>query len=326
MAKKFFWLTASFVLMLCSCGGGGNSGSSLKVGSDRSSVVWDEDPAAVQYEISVDGTIRKLTSDLSYPLSGPAGEHTIIVKSVDNNGNRGSGSSFTYLAKESKLGDLSYADGKITWSMADSYGLLYKIDNGEYQPVVGDFIEASTDGLYTVLAPSKITDDNVFYCTTVSKIIAVGDVVNECIIEDASVEDDASLSENYRKYKYLNNGWQTAGVSVSLDTSSGAYIHGNAAQFGIKYWGSYFMFEKDIVIANCFNELSFSVKSGADMDFYLAFQVKQQLIIGGLNLTGVYITYPVDPSPTEWTHYRVSLNDPKWKVTFNNYKLSFEDA
>ena len=329
MAKKFFWLTASFILALTSCGGepgegGGNP--AIRIGDDRISIVWDEMENAVSYEVIEDGD-KHLSTKATYELSTAVGKHSLTVKGVDKDGNRIGGSSFNYTSKESQLSELTVTDNKITWSSADSYGLEYRINNGDFKPVTGSYIDTTEKGLYMVRAPKKINDEKVFYCTEITRLALVSDEsVEQYILEDAEYEDDASLSENYRKYKYVNNGWETAGVDVKLDKSSKAFVDDNAAMYGFKYWGSYFMFEKDVTIPCAFNELSFDVKSTEDVNFFISFQIKYPLIIGNFNLTGVYITYPVAASPTEWTHYRVSLDDTAWQVDYGGTKMSFATA
>lgn len=323
MAKKIFWLSASFVLALASCGGSTPTGPQLKINESRNGLVWEKVEGAVSYEIEVDG-VKDLVNRPEYPFSTSVGNHTITVASVDEQGVRGVASSFNYETKESQLSDLKLADNKITWESASTCGLEYKVDNGEYKAVVGDFIEAKEQGLYTVVAPSKIDDNHVFYNKKVEKyVIVTHDAEGEYILEDATAPDDATLSESYTKLKFADNAWVSAGSDVNLDKSSGAYINGNAASFKLWRHSMYYMFQKDIDFRGAYNELSFSMKSVEGVDLYLAFQVAHTMVVGNMDLNGVYITYPIPEAPTKWTHYRVTLDDPNWVVTFNGMKLPF---
>lgn len=323
MANKFFWLSASFVLALAGCGGSSPSGLQLKINEERDALVWDAVAGASGYEIDVDG-VKDLKINPRYDFSTTVGKHKVTVTVIDENDGRGLSSSFDFETRESSLSDLSIADKKITWSSASTCGLEYKVDDGEFTPVTGDYIPAEKSGLYTVVAPKKINDQHVFYNKKVEKYIVVNnDAEDEYILEDATAPDDASLSELYAKTKYTNNGWVDAASDVSLDKNSGAYITGNAADY--KFWRQdvYYKFSKQISLDGAYNEISFSMKSEEAVDAYLAFEVGHTMIVGNMNLNGVYITYPIPEAPTKWTHYRVTLDDPKWVVTFNGMKLPF---
>lgn len=323
MKSKFFWLSATFVLTLAGCGGDTPAGLKLKFSEDRTALVWDAVEGAVNYEIDVDGT-KDLKVNPRYDFSTVVGKHKVTVTAIDDKGAAGLSASFDFETKESALGDLALADNKITWSNALTCGLEYKVDDGEFKPVTGTYIDASEDGLYTVVAPKKIGDDHVFYNKKVERYIVVtNNDTKEYILEDATAPDDATLSETYTKTKYSNNGWVEAASDVSLDKTSEAYVTGNAANF--KFWRQdvYYKFSKQIDLKGSFNELSFSMKSEEAVDAYLAFEVGHTMIVGNMNLNGVYITYPIPEAPTKWTHYRVTLDDPNWLVTFNGMKLSF---
>lgn len=325
MKKKFFWLSASFALALAGCGGNGPApGPSIKINDTKDGIVWDEVAGAVAYRVTLD----EVASETLFPeflFPSTAGEHVITVESVLSGGAFGTPSTFTYSGVESALGDLSYQDGKITWNNKVSIGLMYKIDDGELQPVVGEFISVEEQGLYTVVAPKGINEEKVFYCTEVSKSIVITfDGEEPYLIEDASASDDASLSDTYRKYRSKNGGaWEASGSDVYLDKSSGQYIDGNAAGFKFWYHGDYYMFEKDIAIPGAFNELSFDAVAGEKIDFYMSFQIKHNLVVGGVNLNGVYILYHITETPTKWTHYRISLDDAAWQVDYGGNKYSF---
>ena len=273
MKKKFFWLSASFALALAGCGGNGPApGPSIKINDTKDGIVWDEVAGAVAYRVTLDEVASEtLSPEFLFPST--AGEHVITVESVLSGGAFGTPSTFTYSGVESALGDLSYQDGKITWNSKVSIGLMYKIDDGELQPVVGEFISVEEQGLYTVVAPKGINEEKVFYCTEVSKSIVITfDGEEPYLIEDASASDDASLSDTYRKYRSKNGGaWEASGSDVYLDKSSGQYIDGNAAGFKFWYHGDYYMFEKDIAIQGAFNELSFDAVAGEKIDFYMSF-------------------------------------------------------
>ncbi len=261
MKSKFFWLSATFVLTLAGCGGDTPAGLQLKFSEDRTALVWDAVEGAVNYEIDVDGT-KDLKVNPRYDFSTVVGKHKVTVTAIDDKGAAGLSASFDFETKESALGDLALADNKITWSNALTCGLEYKVDDGEFKPVTGTYIDASEDGLYTVVAPKKIGDDHVFYNKKVERYIVVtNNDTKEYILEDATAPDDATLSETYTKTKYGNNGWVEAASDVSLDKTSEAYVTGNAANF--KFWRQdvYFKFSKQIDLKGSFNELSFSMKS-----------------------------------------------------------------
>ena len=323
MRSKFFWLSASFVLALAGCGGDAPAGIQLKINEERTGLIWDAVEGAVNYEIDVDG-VKDLKVNPGYDFSTTVGNHKVTITAIDANGGRGLTGSFNFETKESALGDLSLADSKITWSSALTCGLEYKVDNGEYKPVTGTYIDATEEGLYTVLAPKKIGDDHVFYNKKVERfIIVTHDAQEEYILEDATAPDDASLSETYTKTKYGNNGWVEASSDVSLDKTSEAYVTGNAANF--KFWRQdvYYKFSKEIDIPGAYNELSFSMKSENAVDAYIAFEVGHTMVVGNMDLNGVYITYHIAEAPTKWTHYRVTMDDPGWVITFNGMKLPF---
>lgn len=322
MRSKFFWLSATFVLALAGCGGESPS-IQLKINDERTGLIWDAVEGAVNYEIDVDG-VKDLKVNPGYDFSTTVGNHKVTITAIDANGGRGLSGSFDFETKESALGDLTLANGKITWADALTCGLEYKVNDGEFKPITGNYIDASENGLYTVLAPKRIGDDHVFYNKKVEKYMVVSSsAIEDYILEDASAPDDATLSETYTKTKYSNNGWVEAASDVSLDKTSEAYVTGNAANF--KFWRQdvYYKFSKNVNIKGSYNELSFSMKSEDAVDAYLAFEIGHTMVVGNMNLNGVYITYPIPVAPTKWTHYRVSFDDSAWQVTFNGSKYQF---
>ena len=325
MANKFFWLSASFIMALASCGGSTPRGPELKINDERTGLIWDEVEGATGYEIDVDG-VKDLKIAPGYDFSTTVGQHKVIVTPLDENGGQKTSSTFEFETKESALGDLSFADNKITWASAATCGLEYKVNDGDFKPVTGNFIEATEQGLFTVIAPKKIDDQHVFYNKKVEKYITVTQRAQaEYVIEDATAPDDATLSEQYTMTKYSNNGWVEAASTVSLDKTQKAYVTDKCANY--KFWRQdiYYKFSKAIDLDGSYNELSFSMKSEESVDLYLAFEVGHTMIVGNMNLNGVYITYPISEAPTKWTHYRVTMDDPKWVVTFSGMKKTFAE-
>lgn len=341
MSNKRIWLSAASVLFLVGCGSNnGNSGNEpyipvvtpietpvVSVNEKGDGLIWEDVARATSYEVDINDEETVELDEPEYLFSSVAGEYSLKIVSVAASGEKSEATEFEYESRTSSLSEL-YCDGSnVTWVIgsSDYYALEYSVDGEHFSLVSESYIPVTVSGVYTVRTVKGYKEQgSIFYSTSVSKSIVVTEPAESMyVLEDASAEDSATLSESYEKFVYKDGNWKDTTSEVSLDGSYTDYVDGNAADFKYWYHNSYFLYEKEISLDGSYNEFSFSVKSYESTNAVLSFQIKQDLVINGINFNGVYIKYDVPQLPTSWTKYRVSLSDSNWKVVYDNQPYDF---
>ena len=295
----------------------------LRLNDARTGLTWDEVPGASSYEIYVNE--EEPVEGTSHQFIDAVGEYTVKVKAVASNHEMDSEFSnpFTYSSDLTKLGNLSFQENKITWGEA-SGELKAKIDEGEYFAVEGNFLQVDRSGIYTFKVEEGFNEDTstFFFGGTIEKHIVVSPYADATVIlEDASAPSDTDLKENYSIEKNHNNEWVKSTASITLDDTNEGISEGKCAKLQFWHHGEWFKYEKEVSFENYFDTFSFFIKGDGTNRISLSFQINEHVIVGGIDLAGVYIIYQIEHVPEGWSKYDISLNDSNWRVDYNQQRM-----
>ena len=339
MRRNVLYLSFACVLLLAACNGGGNKPTPKPTGQDAlakpvltvnengTGLKWDAISEATSYQISVNSQVVTNTHDTVYNFDTIPGEYRVEVVALGEDDLKSEAATFNYETKRSVIGDLAYDGTTITWANSTLYGLEYQVDDGEYTLIEGNSLVAPLSGMYTFRSVRGFDEtSHIFYSNVVSKSLFITKRASANItLEDGTAQNDPLLNEDYTKLKY-DGGWKYSASDVVLDNANYTYTEGNCVAFKYWYHGTYFMFEKHIDLDGSYNTFTFSVKSSAQTNFVLSFQIAHSFVINGIDLNGVYLKYEVSTAPTAWTKYTISLDDPNWRVNFNNTDYKFSEV
>lgn len=329
MSHRKIWLSAAFVLFLVGCGKTDTKPTKpleapeLVLNDTRNGITWEAVEGASSYEITVD----EETTTISYPgyyFETEYGDYEVSVVAVDDKGNKSEASVYNYESRVTRLGNLQFDGEKITWPGSDYFGLEYSRDNENFVTVNENYLTVEESGIYYFRTVKGFREEgHIFFSQVLSRcLIATKGIATPYVIEDASEPDDATLNEYYRKMKYTS-GWEVAASYATIDENDEDYVTGNAVDFHTWYHGMYYMFEKQIALPGSYNEFDFTARASSSVSVVLSFQITHTFIVNGVDLNGVYIKYTIAEMPTLWHQYRVSLNDPAWKVNYNGTDYDF---
>ncbi len=328
MKKTNLCLSLACALLLTACKTDGSTLATpkLKVNENSTGLVWDPIEGAISYEICVDEYVIT-TEDTGYDFSTSIGEHRVSITAVNEKEKHSNPAKFDYTTVAAVFDDI-HSDGEyITWS-GNCYAMEYAVDDGEFVRTTEDRITITDSGIYTVRTSDGLDEQTkTFYTGQITKTILGSSLGSApAIIEDGSASSDNYLNEQYVKTKYDGN-WVPAGSTISLDNDNLAYTTGKGVVMQLWHHGLYFMFEKEISIKNAFKTFTFKTKANSDgLNYVLSFQIKHNLIVGGVNLNGVYLKYTVGSVPLEWTSYTVRMDDAGWKINFNGQDYPFSQV
>lgn len=334
MRRNVLCLSFAYVLLLSACGGGSPKPKEnaldkpvLAVNENGTGLVWSPISDATSYQISVNKQVVTNTTNTAYSFDSIPGNYNVEVVALGEEDLRSDAATFTYETKRSVIGDLLFDGTVVTWANSSVLGLEYQVDDGDYVTVEGDSLTVTASGIYTFRSLKGFNEtSHIYYSNVVSKTLFISKKASaNFTLEDGSAENNPMLNEEYSKLKY-DGGWKYAASDVILDNSNYTYTEGKCVAFKYWYHGTYFMFEKKIKLDGSFNTFTFAVKSAEQTNFVLSFQVAHSIVINGIDLNGVYVKYEVSSVPTAWTRYTISLDDPAWRVNFNNTDYKFSDV
>ena len=327
MSHQRIWLSAACTLFLVGCGKPANSNTLkapvLSLNDTNNGLIWEPVDGAVSYEITVD----EETTSVEFPgylFASEYGDYEVSIVSVDRDGNKSKPAEYSYETRVTRLGNLQFDGEKITWPGSDYYALEVSADGKTYTTVEENYYTVEESGIYYFRALKGFREaGHVYFSQTVTKcLVATKDVANPYILEDGNEIDNATLNEYYRKVKYVS-GWEVAASYLTLDTTNEDYVNGTAVALHTWCHGYYYMFEKQIALAGSFNEMDFTIKTSTTASVILAFQITHTLVMNGIDLNGVYLKYTLNPAPTSWYQYRVTMDDPNWKINYSGTDYSF---
>ena len=350
--KRFLTLSVCFLLLAACTPNRPSSSSSensstkekldtpvLKVNDDKSGITWDSVPGATSYVVYIDEDTNGTSATLdnrNVPFSETLADHKVKVKAIGNEEKDDSEVSeeFAYTTDATMLGALSYAEGKVTWASLKAASLEYKeINQTEYTAVEGEFVAISENGIYEFVAkPGYNAQKSAYYVEaekpadakrTVVVSVPAEDVI---VLEDGSEEDDATLQEQYDVQRYGTAGWEASTATLTLDTSNGDLTDNKCVK--IQYWhhSMWFKFEKEFNEDKAYDTLSFYARGDGTTYFNMCFAITDHIEVGGIDLIGSYISYPLAPVSSNWTFYSISLNDANWIVDYGGSKMQFANV
>ena len=350
--KRFLTLSVCF-LLLAACNPSKPTSSSsessstenkldtpvLKVNDDKTGITWDSVPGATSYIVYEDEDTTGTSASLDNrtpPFATTLADHKVKVKAVAGEGKQDSDVSeeFAYTTDETSLGALTYADGKVTWASFGGGSLEYKeINQAQYTAVEGEFAAINENGIYEFVAkPGYNAQKSAFYVSAeqASKakrtIVVSVPATEEIILEDGNEEDNATLQEQYDVQKYGDAGWIPSTATLTLDTSNGDLTENNCVK--IQYWhhSTWFKFEKEFDQEAAYDTLSFYARGDGTTYFNMCFAITEHIEVGGIDLIGSYISYPLAPVSSNWTLYSISLDDTAWIVDYGGSKITFANV
>ena len=333
MRRNVLYLSFACVLLLSACGGTSPKPKEntldkpvLAVNENGTGLEWSPVKNATSYQVSVNNQVVTSSERTTYNFDTIPGNYAVSIVAL-NDEEQSEAASFSYETKRSVIGDLSFDGTTITWANSSVLKLEYQVDDGDYTIVEGTSLTPTSSGIYTFRSVKGFDEaSHIFYSNVVSKTLFVAKKASaNFTLEDGSAENNPLLNEEYSKLKY-DGGWKYAASDVFLDKSNYTYTEGNCVAFKYWYHGTYFMFEKKIKLDGSFNTFTFAVKSAEQTNFVLSFQIAHSIVLNGIDLNGVYVKYEVSSVPTAWTRYTISLDDPDWRVNFNNADYKFSDV
>ena len=333
MNKKFLFPLVLFSLALPGCTKTVKKLEApvLSVNQDKTGLTWTEVADATGYELKVNNV--ELGSATSYSFDENVGNYSVSVRAVCADEKRASdySTAFQYSTAEASITDISYADGKITWTGLAGAGVEVKLNNGEFATITTTDYTPTTLGFYTVRAKAGWSDsDNKFYVTSANAaktIYLIPKATESFVIENGSASDNATLQEGYSIRKYEDTGWAASTASIVLnDTENVGATEGNCVQ--LNYWrhSAYFMFAKAFNIDESRDALEVKFKGDGISKAVIAFQVMNDYQISTLNLKGIYVKYEISLLQAKWQHAVIPFTDAGWKVNYGGNDMSFNDV
>lgn len=300
----------------------------LEVNAAKNGLTWEAVEGAEGYIIKVNDGAEEVVTEPGYAFAQEAGQYTVKVIAKADLAKYNSGAAeFSYEVKNTALGELTLANGVITWASLVGMGVECKVGNGEFAPVTGESVAVEEYGMYTLHAvPGYDEANKILYVEAEASInqrqvLAAPDRV---VVEDGSAEDNNELAEGYTIQKYTDaNGWVASGCSVALNNVANAdFTEGNCVRF--HYWANWtqFRFVKQIQLLKGYNNLFVTIKGDTFATVKIRLVVTQDIVIGDVNIKGVYAQISLGENlPETWTKHVISMNDANWQVNFggNNY-------
>lgn len=297
----------------------------LSLNENKDGLVWGRVEGAKKYSVLVnDGTPQEV-SETSYSFATEPGTYTVKVKALAERAKYNSDeATYSYQTITPTVEGLTLKDGVITWDSAPGLGLEVTRNAGIFVKVEGNSYNVNGDGTYTFHSLAGYDEQNkIYYPETLEaykSILVSTPNQNPLVLEDGSDETDSDLQEKYTALKYGDSGWVATPASVTLDTSNKGFTEGKCVQ--IKYWkhGVNFKFERKDMTFGAYDTVSFALKGTADNNekFKVQFVINKNVMLAGLNLKGVYITYTIGDINPGWVKHTVSMSDPKWSIAMGD--------
>ena len=324
-------LTAS-LLVFSSCGGDSNKFKMSEITADDLGLHWEAVDGAEKYSVVVNDETAVEVTTPSYKFSTITGDYVVKVTAIAANGDKSTTASFSYEAKYTSLASANAENGVITWGEYVGKCIEIKGQSDEsFTPVQGSSYTVTRSDLYLVRAASGY-NDHVYYIANPSTsqsqkgILVSVPATDTYVLEDGSAEDSTTLQENYNIKKYVQgSGWVDTGASIILDSSNKGISEGHCVKLSYWHYSQWFKFTKQISLDKRYDTFSFKVKGGVATYTSLSFEIVDHLIVGGMDLAGVFISYQINPVEAQWVNYTVSLDDSNWLVDFNGKKQPFDD-
>ena len=302
----------------------------LALNEARNGLTWGPVDGAVSYSISVNDEEPVTVTTPGYEFATEAGAYTVkVVANASDASKNSDASEFEYSTLYTVLGNLSSTSNVITWENYAGTGLEYTVNGGTPIEVQGSSIMTTTSGMYTVRSLGGFIDENHKYyvdngLSIHERTIMVQFTQSEGImLEDGEYETDTDLQERYVAKKYDDNsGWIDTSASINLETEN-PFSTGKCVKANIWHHGKWFKWTRAMNCTGRVETIHFFLKGNAATRFALSFDITEDLVMGGMNLKGVYATYMLQPAPQNWTEYTIDTDDARWTINFNGQSYTF---
>ena len=311
----------------------------LRLNDTKDGVTWDAVEGATQYTVCWDDTTFAQefpVDDLNAAFASTTGNHSIYVIACadEEQYNSQPSEKFNYSTKAAYLSSITYNEGAVTWGDYDGVNMMVKeVRQETFSVIEGNSYPITKGGFYIFQATTGYDEDNNTYYVKSGAVsnergILVGDpATTPYVLEDGSEDDNATLQEQWEVTKWVDgSGWATSTAVMSLDADNEKISPNKCVK--IQYWhhGVWFKFNREITLDKSYDTISFYAKGDGSEQFMVSFEIDEHIVVGGIDLIGVYITYLINPLPAQWKHYSISMNDPKWQIAYGNDKLSFSEV
>ena len=300
----------------------------LSLNSTQTGIVWDAIEGAVKYSIQINIATPYNLTDTELLFEEDEGQYAVrIIAVADDTQYNSEAATFNYETVTAKVNGLTYSEGAITWTGYNSMpgtGLEYSFGDGEFAPVTGNSVAASTPGLYNFKVTSGYDAQNnkyyVPFAYGVQSILVSNASTGSIVLEDGSEETNADLAQKYSNYKY-DGGWKSTTASLSLDTCNAGLTENKCVR--VQYWkhSANFKFERKNMTFGQYDTLSFALKGTGDANekFKIQFAINNDTRLGIISLKGVYTTFAVTNPGVGWKNYSISMDDPGWSIVLGKY-------
>ena len=292
-------------------------------------IKWTAITGALKYVVQInDGTPEETTST-EHLFIDTVGEYTIKVTAIAGSGYLDSEeASYTYTTAVTSLGELSCADGKITWTSLGGACAQYHANDDEYADVVGNYATITEPGEQYVRAkPGYKESTRTFYIEDESteKTMLGSPIGTDNYIEKGDARNTNELREEYT-ITYYGSGWEPSTFArVFVDNvQNEGYTSGNCVKARYCVNGNSFKFTKNIELDGSFDTMKITAKGDGNAVVKLQLQVTKATSLYGVPLTGIYATYTLGAIEAEWKTYTIKMMDENWSINVGSqgYKPS----
>ncbi len=326
--KKFLLLTSCF-LVFSSCTPGGKEKLVMSdITADDAAIRWTAVEGASKYSVVVNNDAAVEVTVPQYDFSSEEGIYEVKVTAIagDSKHSDSDAKTFSYETKKTSLASVDSTGANITWGEYVGKGIEVKtVDATAYTAVVGTSYTVTKSDLYIVRAAPGYKDNKYYVEDDAGKkgILVSLEADDVVALEDGTAETDIDLAEKYTVKTYSTD-WVDTSASINLDGSTNKGISdGKCVKLHFWHNSQWYKYTTALNLDKSYDTFSFMVKGGVNTSASLTFEITDHIMIGSIDLAGVYISYMVEPTVQEWTKYTVSLDDPNWQVAYNNAKYSF---
>lgn len=330
MKNKKLLLLTSCLLVFSSCTPGGAKEKLVMsdITADDAAIRWTAVEGASKYSVVVNNAAPVEVMVPQYDFSSVEGTYEVKVTAIagDSKHADSDAKTFSYETKKTSLASVDSNGANITWGEYDGKGIEVKtVDATAYTAVVGTSYTVTKSDLYIVRAAPGYKENKYYVEDDAGKkgILVSLDADDVVAIEDGTAETDVDLAEKYT-IKTFTTDWGDTAASINLDGATNKGISdGKCVKLHFWHSSQWYKYTTALDLDKSYDTFSFMVKGGVNTSASLTFEITDHIMVGSIDLAGVYISYLVEPTAQEWTKYTVSLDDPNWQIAYNNGKYSF---
>lgn len=329
MKNKKLLLLTSCLLVFSSCTPGGAKEKLVMsdITADDAAIRWTAVEGASKYSVVVNNAAPVEVMVPQYDFSTVEGTYEVKVTAIagDSKHSNSDAKTFSYETKKTSLASVDSNGANITWGEYAGKGIEVKtVDATAYTAVVGTSYTVTASNLYIVRAAPGYKDNKYYVEDDAGKkgILVSLEADDVVALEDGTAETDLDLAEKYT-IKTFNNDWVDTTASIVLNGDNEGFSDGKGVKLSFWHSGNWYKYTQNFSVEKSYDTFSFLVKGGVNTSLSLTFEITEHIMIGSIDLAGVYISYLVQPTEQQWVRHTVSLDDPNWQIAYNNGKYPF---